>query len=131
LLGFLLTILREATVKRLWRGYNLSVVLGLLFLMSWVGQLITQWFNWANEQMDHNQPLQTGAFLWQFWESTLENWQSEFLQLFSFVVLSALFIHRGSAESRDSDERMQKSLDRIERRLKTLEEGQQSKARSH
>ena len=57
----------------------------------------------------HNQPLQVGAFLWQFWESTLESWQSEFLQLFSFVALSALFIHRGSAESKDSDEQMQQS----------------------
>jgi hypothetical protein len=47
--------------------------------------------------------------------------QSEFLQLFSFVVLAALFIHRGSAESKDSDEQMQKTLDRIERRLKALE----------
>jgi len=31
-------------VKRLWRDYNLSVVLDLLFIASWVGQLITQWF---------------------------------------------------------------------------------------
>jgi hypothetical protein len=62
--------------------------------------------------------------------STLENWQSEFLLLFSFVVLSALFIHRGSAESKDSDEQMQKSLDRIEKRLKALEGGEKSGAKS-
>ena len=117
-------------MKRLWRDYNLTVVLGLLFLLSWVGQLITQWFNWANEQMDHNQPLEIGSFLWQFWESTMENWQSEFLQLFSFVALSALFIHKGSAESKDSDEQMQKSLDRIEKRLKALEGGEKSPAKS-
>jgi uncharacterized membrane protein YhaH (DUF805 family) len=130
LLLALLGVTEEArTVKRLWRDYNLSVVLGLLFLASWVGQLITQWFNWASEQQDHNQPLQIGSFLWQFWESTLENWQSEFLQLFSFVVLSALFIHRGSAESKDSDEQMQKSLDRIERRLKALEGGERAGAK--
>jgi hypothetical protein len=115
-------------MKRLWTHYNLGVVLGLLFLLSWIGQLIVQWFNWAHEQMDHNQPLQVGSFLWQFWESTLENWQSEFLQLFCFVVLSAFFIHRGSAESRDSDERMLRSLDRIEQRLQALEEGERSKA---
>jgi hypothetical protein len=117
-------------VKRLWRGYNLSIVLGLLFLTTWIGQLITQWFSWANEQMDHNQPLQIGGFLWEFWQSTLENWQSEFLQLFSFVVLSAFFIHRGSAESRDSDERMQQTLNRIEKRLAALEEGDRSQARA-
>ena len=47
--------------------------------------------------------------MWQFWESTLENWQSEFLQMFSFAVLSALFIHRGSAESKDSDEQIKRA----------------------
>jgi membrane protein implicated in regulation of membrane protease activity len=117
-------------MKRLWKDYNLGIVLGLLFLLTWFGQLVVQWFNWAHEQMDHGQPLQVGSFLWQFWESTLENWQSEFLQLFCFVVLSALFIHRGSAESKDSDEQMQRSLDRIEKRLKALEEGEGSKAKA-
>ena len=55
-----------------------------------------------------------------FWQSTLENWQSEFLQLFSFVVLSALLIHRDSAESKDSDERLEAKVDDIARRLDAL-----------
>ena len=63
-------------MKRLWRNYSLSITLGLLFFLSWFAQLITQWFNWANEQQDHNQLLLVGSFLWQFWESTLETWQS-------------------------------------------------------
>ena len=117
-------------MKRLWRDYNLSVVLGLLFVVTWIGQLITQWFTFASEQQEHNQPLQVGQFLWEFWQSTLENWQSEFLQLFSFVVLASLFIHKGSAESKDSDEQMQKSLDRIEKRLKALESGEKSSTKS-
>jgi SNF2 family DNA or RNA helicase len=54
--------------------------------------------------------------------STLENWQSEFLQLLTFVVLTSFLIHRNSPESKDSDEEMQRSLNRIERRLKSLEE---------
>jgi uncharacterized membrane protein YhaH (DUF805 family) len=121
---------KAATVKRLWRDYNLSVVLGLLFVVTWIGQLITEWFTFASEQQEHNQPLQIGQFLWEFWQSTLENWQSEFLQLFSFVVLATLFIHKGSAESKDSDEQMQKSLDRIEKRLKALEGQEKSGAKS-
>jgi uncharacterized protein DUF6766 len=124
-------VIEEAgAVKRLWRDYNLSVVLGLLFVATWIGQLVVQWFNWANEQQEHGQPLEVGGFLWQFWASTLENWQSEFLQLFSFVVLASLFIHKGSAESKDSDEQMQRSLDRIEKRLKALEGEEKSKAKS-
>jgi uncharacterized membrane protein YhaH (DUF805 family) len=124
-------VIEEAgAVKRLWRDYNLSVVLGLLFVTTWIGQLVVQWFNWANEQQEHGQPLEVGGFLWQFWSSTLENWQSEFLQLFSFVVLASLFIHKGSAESKDSDEQMQRSLDRIEKRLKALEGEDKSSAKS-
>jgi SNF2 family DNA or RNA helicase len=56
-------------------------------------------------------------YIVQFGQSTLENWQSEFLQLFSFVVLSAVLIHHGSAESKDSDERMENTLRRIEQKL--------------
>src|SRR5829696_4923556 len=116
-------------MKRLWRTYSLSITLGLLFFLSWFAQLITQWFNWANEQQEHNQPLEVGDFLWQFWTSTLENWQSEFLQLFTFVVLTSFLIHRNSPESRDSDDEMQQSLNRIEKRLKALE-GEGGKAKT-
>lgn len=35
--------------------------------------------------------------------STFENWKSEFLQLFTMVVLVSFLIHRGSQESKDSD----------------------------
>ena len=56
----------------------------------------------------------------EFGQSTLENWQSEFLQLFSFVVLAALYIHKGSAESKDGDEKLEASLRRIEEHLGTL-----------
>jgi hypothetical protein len=61
-----------------------------------------------------------GDFVAAFAQSTLENWQSEFLQLFSFVVLAALYIHKGSAESKDGEENIQASLRRIEQHLGTL-----------
>ena len=78
-----------------------------------------------------HQPLEVGDFLWQFWTSTLENWQSEFLQLLTFVVLTSCLVHRNSPESKDSDDEMQQALSRIEKRLKTLEgEGGKAKAGS-
>src|SRR5215213_8911948 len=111
-------------MKRLWRNYSLSITLAVLFFLAWFGQLVTQWFTWANEQQEHNQPLEVGDFLWQFWTSTLENWQSEFLQLLTFVVLTSFLIHRNSPESKDSDDEMQRSLNRIEKRLKAQDEQQ-------
>jgi hypothetical protein len=118
-------------MKRLWKNYSLSITLAALFFLAWLGQLVTQWFTWANEQREHEQPLLVGDFLWQFWTSTLENWQSEFLQLLTFVVLTSFLIHRNSPESRDSDDEMQRALNRIEKRLKSLEEaGERGKTKA-
>lgn len=109
-------------VRRLWQNYSLSIVLAALFLASWVGQFLVQIPEVVQEQHQHGEPFMWGSFMLTFWRSTLENWQSEFLQLLAFVTLSAVFVHRGSAESKDSDEEMQSSLRRIEKRLKTLED---------
>lgn len=109
-------------VRRLWQNYSLSIVLTGLFLLSWLGQFLVQMPEFVQEQHQHGEPFMWGSFLLTFWRATLENWQSEFLQLLTFVTLSAVFVHKGSAESKDQDEEMQASLARIEERLKTLEE---------
>lgn len=85
--------------------------------MSWGGHAIAQWQLYTDEQREHGQPTEMGDFLADFSQATLENWQSEFLQLFSFVVLDALFIHHGSAESKDGEERIEQSVKRIEKHL--------------
>jgi|ERR671924_25090 hypothetical protein len=105
-----------------WKHFSLSIVLCVLFLLSWAGQAVAQWQEFTDEQASHGQSVKIGDFAAVFSQSTFENWQSEFLQLFSFVVLSALLIHKGSAESKDSDDRMEASLQRIEERLKALEQ---------
>ena len=46
-----------------------------------------------------------------------ENWQSEFLQLLSFVVLTTFLIHRHSHESRDSQDEMAKDIRYIRMRV--------------
>jgi hypothetical protein len=56
--------------------------------------------------------------------------RSEFRRLLTFVVLTSFLIHRNSHESRDSDDEMQRTLNRIEQRLKSLEEAGESKAGS-
>ena len=56
-----------------------------------------------------------------FWFQSLQNWQSEFLQLLTFVVLTSFLVHRGSHESKDSNDKMQAQLQRIEQRLEHIE----------
>jgi hypothetical protein len=103
-----------------WREFGLSLVLMLLFFSSWVGHGIAQWQRYTDEQRAHNEDVSIGDFASDFGASTLENWQSEFLQLFAFVTLAALFVHKGSAESKDGDEKVEASLRRIEEKLGTL-----------
>jgi hypothetical protein len=109
--------------KRRWPlgDYGLSVVLAALFLSAWIGQFIAQLSVVKDEAAEHGQSFEWSQFWPQFWHSTLENWQSEFLQLLTFVILTAFLIHRGSAESKDSDDEMQTALERIEARLERME----------
>ena len=110
---------RKKGVRKIWSNFGLSIAFCILFFVSWAGQGVAQWQEFTDEQKTHNEKVEVGDFVAQFSKSTLENWQSEFLQLFSFVVLSALLIHRGSAESKDSDDRMEEALKRIEKQLGT------------
>jgi hypothetical protein len=114
----------EEQMKALWRNYNLSIVLLGLFLVSWIGQAVFQWFEMANEAQSHGQASTLAEFIPAFFSATFENWQSEFLQLFSMVILTAFLIHRGSHESKDQDEKVDQTLARIERRLERIEQSQ-------
>ena len=105
-------------MQRFLRNYSLSIVLTLLFFTTWLLHGLTGWKAYAAEQMDHGGiPALWGddGFIWPFLEGTFENWQSEFLQLLSMVVLTAWLIHKGSAESRDSADRMEAKIDEIRR----------------
>jgi hypothetical protein len=110
-------------MQRFLKNYSLSLVLLALFLVS---LLLQTWFGWNEfkaEQQEHGQAatwLGDSGYLWTWGAATMENWQSEFLQLLTFVVLTAHLIHKGSHESKDTDEEMQAQLDRIEKQLKSL-----------
>lgn len=104
-------------MAKIWQNYSLSIVLALLFLVSWLGQGLVQWQEFVQQAEAHSQPVEIHQFWPEFWASTLENWQSEFLQLFTFVVLTSFLSHKGSPESKDSDEEMKMMLKQIDRRL--------------
>ena len=52
--------------------------------------------------------------------ANVENWQSEFLQVFTFIVLTAFLVHRKSHESPDTDYDTEAALRRIEAQLADL-----------
>jgi hypothetical protein len=113
-------------LRRLWRDYSLSITLGTLFIVSWVIQTTAGWFEFAADQHAHGQAASAfgpDGYFWTWAEATFENWQSEFLQLFTFVILTTFLIHRQSHESRDSEDEMQAKLDRIEKAVERLHQG--------
>lgn len=98
----------------------LSLVLLVLFLLSWIGQLVFQYWHEMDEARLHGETLQSilsADFLHSFLASTFENWQSEFLQLLSFVVLATFLIHRGSPQSRDTGDEVAEDIKAIRRKL--------------
>ena len=98
---------------RFSKAYGFGIVTGSLFLLSWVGQFVTQLITVRNENEAHGQPFEWGDFMAQFLSSTFENWQSEFLQLVWQAAGLSLLLFWGSSQSRESDERIEVKLDRL------------------
>ena len=109
---------------KLLRNYSLSIVLAVLFLASWILQSLTGWVEFASDQQAHGEVAQlfgSSGYFWSWMQATFENWQSEFLQLFTMVVLVSFLIHRGSQQSKDSDEEVKAMLEDIEERVARIE----------
>jgi hypothetical protein len=89
------------------KNNGLSLILFSLFLVSLLFMSISGLYNYNNEQAEHGQPPVTyteyiisGSFV----EALSENMESEFLQMFFYIILTAMFYQKGSAESKKIDE---------------------------
>jgi hypothetical protein len=77
--------------------------MGAVFLLSWIAQALAGNVVYNEEQAMHGQPVITLAEYIvnpDFWNRTLQNWQSEFLAVGSMVALSIVLRQRGSSESK-------------------------------
>jgi hypothetical protein len=112
-------------MRRLWRDYGLSITLVALFLVSWALQTWTGWVEYVAQEASHGgapAAFGPGGYIWSWAQSTFENWQSEFLQVFVFIVLTTFLVHRRSHESPDTDYDTEAALRRIEARLRAMEQ---------
>ena len=98
---------------RFHKAYSFGLVTGAFFLVSWLGQFLFQMFVVRNEAEQHGQGFTWSEFLPQFFSSTFENWQSEFLQLVWQAAGLALFYFWGSSQSKESDERLEAKIDAL------------------
>ena len=87
-----------------------------------MGQALTGHREYNDDQTEHVRPevslgeyLTTGHFI----EATFENWESEFLQMAAYVMLTVFLYQRGSSESKDPDK--EEEVDRDPRRSRDKE----------
>lgn len=86
------------------KKYSLGFVLFGAFLVFWCIQTFAGYMEViTNEQV----------YFWTWLRTTMENWQSEFLQLGSMVVLLKYFRFEGSPQSRDSSDRLEAKVDKV------------------
>jgi uncharacterized protein DUF6766 len=90
--------LRTAVYSR-----SLGAVMGLIFFGSWLAQSIAGRASYNAQQLaDFSDPVSWVGYVTSadFWNRTLQNWQSEFLAVASMVILSVYLRQRGSPESK-------------------------------
>lgn len=90
-----------------WRGAlfsrSLGIVMGTIFLLSWLAQSVAGWAAYNSDQLGNREdPISWLAYLGgaEFWNRTLQNWQSEMLAVGSMAVLAIYLRQRGSPESK-------------------------------
>jgi hypothetical protein len=93
--------------RRFWRHNGLSLaLLGFFLLTLGAGQFTTGLREYNDERAERQlPPVDAGEYLRSahFVEATMENWESEFFQMFVYVTLTAFLFQKGSAESNDPD----------------------------
>ena len=97
---------RWAKVKD-WRlsiySNSFFIVMGLVFLLTWLAQSFASWTVYNDEQSAHDDPEVSWLSYIRsadFWERSLQNWQSEFLAVGTMVVFTIYLRQRGSPESK-------------------------------
>jgi hypothetical protein len=99
--------------KSIWYRYSFLWITLILFLGSLLAQWIFGWQAFVDEQVDHGQEVVGSEYFSQMMRDTMENWQSEFLQLMWQVAGLAFLFYVGSPQSKEGDDRKEEKLDLI------------------
>ncbi|RWO03720.1 MAG: hypothetical protein EOS07_32710 [Mesorhizobium sp.] len=104
-----------SNVKRssVWRAYSYAWITLGFFIISLVSHWVFGWFAYLDEQRALGQPPEFGGYVIEMSRDTLENWQSEFLQLLWQVGGLAFLLFVGSPQSKESTDRMEAKIDAL------------------
>jgi hypothetical protein len=115
LVGMLKNMVRK---KSVWKRKSYLWITLIFFVFSLALHWIFGWQAFKNEQQAHHQPVVASEYVTEMMRDTMENWQSEFLQLIWQVAGLAFLLYSGSPQSKEGDERIEEKLDHI---LKTID----------
>ena len=101
----------------IWKKKGYLWVTLIFFLFSLSLHWIFGWHAFVNEQLAHNQPIMFSDYFVEMMRDTMENWQSEFLQLIWQVAGLSILLYVGSPSSKEGDERKEEKLDYIIQKL--------------
>ena len=97
---------KRVSVRKIFHENGLTIVIAGIFLILLAGHSVAGFFTYNDDLRDHGQPpvpythyLTTGTFI----ESVTENWESEFLEMGSFVIITRCLFQKGSSESKNPD----------------------------
>lgn len=90
-------------MKRFLHNNGLSIVMFGIFSVTLLGMSISGWMSSNDDLVSHAQSEQTyleyvgsGEFV----EGVFENWESEFLQMWSLIILTTFLFQKGSSDSK-------------------------------
>ena len=100
---------RQSRLRRLLHNNGLLLTCLALFAVFFVGMIFSGAATYNQEQQEHGSQEQVSVLHYlttgDFVEATFENWESEFLQMGMYVVLTAFLFQKGSSESKPIDKR--------------------------
>lgn len=104
------------------RDYAYGWVIATFFIVSMVLYLVFGWWEYETEQLQHGFDVDLGDYWVVMIRDAFENIQSEMLQLLCQVGLLAWLLFKGSPQSKDEHDRIERKLDEVRRMVKDLDE---------
>lgn len=95
------------------KRYAYGWITAIFFLVAIIGHWVLAWYAFVDEARQHGQSAEFASYLVVVGRDTLENWQSEFLQLIWQVVGLAYFLYVGSPSSKENDDRLEAKVDEL------------------
>jgi len=97
----------------IWKKKGYLWITLIFFLFSVALHWIFGWEVFKQEQLAHGEAVIVSDYVKEMMRDTMENWQSEFLQLIWQVAGLAFLLYVGSPQSKEGDDRKEEKLDHI------------------